>query len=59
MAEESRDVVVGSGCVTYCGSKLEGHKWALPGGKKTEDFEEAIRVAKIIGEIIDKQNNCG
>jgi len=55
MSDESRDVVVGKGRVTYCGSKLDGDKWALPGGKKTEDFEEAIRVATIIGEIIEKE----
>jgi len=55
MSDESLDVVVGKGVVTYCGSKLDGHKWALPGGRKTEDFEEAIRVATIIHEIIKKE----
>ena len=57
MSDESRDVVIGKGRVTYCGSKLDGHRWALPGGRKTEDFEEAIRVATIIHEIIEKEES--
>jgi hypothetical protein len=50
----SRDITVGRGFIYYCGGP-DGHKWALPGGDTTEDFEEAVRIATIIGEIIDKQ----
>jgi hypothetical protein len=55
MSEETRDIIVGSGRVPYCGNRRDGDMWALPGGKKTIFAEEATRVATAIAAIIDKQ----
>lgn len=55
MSEETRDIIVGSGRVPYCGNRRDGDMWALPGGKKTIFAEVATQVATAIAAIIDKQ----
>jgi len=52
----TRDIVIGKATVPYCGNGIiEGHKWALPGRKTTDNLEHAVQVAQIISEIIDKE----
>ena len=49
-----KDITSGAARVPYCGGS-KGDKWALPGGRFTEDLAEAKRVASAIGRVLANQ----
>lgn len=55
MKTKYRDIMLGQATVPYArasGNWPEG--WALPGGKRTTNFEHALKVAKSIDQLIEK-----
>lgn len=55
MSSKHRDIMLGAATVPYAqASEDHPEGWVFPGGKRTTNFEHALKVAKNIDKLINK-----